>query len=140
MKPPSEIVADLIASYVGAPNNLGWILAKNLFVGKEPEEPAECMTIFDYEGGVQNPKLNYDMVHVQVRLRFPEDYISGYKKIKKISVLLNGISPFNSGTDRVEGIWIQNPVNPIGRDNKDNHLFTLNLRLLIIPTETGNRQ
>jgi hypothetical protein len=136
MKVPSEIIMDLIASSLAGE---GWIKTKNLFVGHEPETPANVCTIFDYEAGVQNPKLNYDMLWVQVRMR-GQGYLETYRKLKKISLLLNGISPFNSGTDRVEGIWIQNPVTPLGRDSKNNFLFTINFRILIIPAEAGHRQ
>jgi len=134
MNPPSEIVLDHIMA-----NDPSWIAGENAFISSEPEEPVLCLTVFDYESWVQNPSLNYDMDHVQVRVR-SSSYKSGWKKIKNISLLLNGISPFNYGDDRVEGIWVQVPPMPIGRDSKGNHILAMTLRLLIVRSETGNRQ
>lgn len=134
MKPPSQILLEKIEA-----SGLGWVATENAFVGHEPEEPIECLTAYDSEGWVQNPRLNYDMDHVQFRVR-SASYLTAYKKIKEIKLLLNGISSFNSGDDRVEGIWVQVPPMPIGRDNKNNFIFVLTLRVLTIRSEKGNRQ
>jgi len=134
MKPASEIILDLIDN-----DSPDWTATENAFFGAEPDEPINCLTLFDYESWVQDPKLNYDMDHVQVRIR-DASYKSAWTKINNIKLLLNGISPFNSGDDEVGGIWIQVPPMPVGRDAKGHHIFTMTLRVLIVRFEKGNRQ
>jgi hypothetical protein len=134
MKTTAQIILEYIAQELPE-----WIPAENAFLGHEPESPILCLTTFDYEGWVQDPKLNYDMDHVQIRCR-SNSYSTAWEKIKKINVLLNGISPFNWGDERVEGVWVQSPPMPIGRDSKSNFIFTTTIRVLIIRSELGNRQ
>lgn len=130
---PAKIIATAISNQF--PN---WIFSKNLFIGREPEKPDSACTVFDMGGSIQNPKFADDVVECQVRIK-TKSYDEGFSKIEEISLFLNGISPFNIEDERVEGIWLLNPIMPIGRDKTDHSIFTLNIRVLITPSQTGNR-
>lgn len=132
---PSEIIANKLA----ANQDLNLVLVKNLFWGREPESPDFCTTVYDTGGDYQSAKFADDRPTIQVRVR-SRSYSEGFNHIEKISLFLNGIEPFNFGDERVEGIWLNTPITPIGRDKTDHSIFTLNLRLLITPSNPGNRQ
>jgi hypothetical protein len=69
MNPVSEDVKDMLA----ADSELALIFATNLFIGNEPAEPDECVTIFDTPG--YPPQLNldsserYENPSIQIRVR-----------------------------------------------------------------------
>lgn len=138
MKSPARLIAEKI-TLIPVDAGFRWMLATNIFIGKEPEKPDFCATTFDTGGIEQNAKLNDEMSTVQIRLRSPS-YETGYERLQKIRLALEGISSYSNGADLIQGIWVQAPVTFIGRDKSNHPLFTLNLRILYTPADAGNRQ
>lgn len=83
-----------IVAILEAESSLGLTLKTNLFVGREPTEPVDCVTIFDTEG--EPPQLNltdqgYEFPSVQIRVR-SSAYATGWSMIEAIKNRLHGLS------------------------------------------------
>ena len=91
MNAPSQDIKDMLE----AESSLGLTYATNLFIGKEPVEPAESVTIFDTHG--RPPQLtlggqsesDYYYPAIQIRVR-SNDYFTGWNLIHDIMVSLHG--------------------------------------------------
>jgi hypothetical protein len=82
-----------IKDIIEAESSLGLTFGTNLFVGKEPTSPANCVTIFDIPG--MPPQLTLDdfayyFPSVNIRVR-NVDYETGWDLINKIKVTLHGL-------------------------------------------------
>lgn len=93
-----------ISTLLEADSNLGLTFAANLFVGKEPAFPDNCVTVFDIPGDAPLLTLtgkgggDYYRSSVQVRVR-NNDYSIGCKLIHDIQEYLHGINGvIESGT------------------------------------------
>ena len=90
MNPASKDICDILES----DSALGLVFATNLFIGREPATPDNCVIVFDIPG--ESPLLNLDgsgdyyYPGVQVRVR-DNDYLTGWDLIHNILVLLHGI-------------------------------------------------
>lgn len=70
------------------------VLGKDIFIATEPEKNhvrniAKCITIYDFEGGYQNPKFNIDQAQIQIRCR-DEDYGKAHETAERIKQFLEG--------------------------------------------------
>ena len=87
MNSPSEDIKDMLDT------TLGLIFKDNLFIGREPILPKNCVTIFDTAGGA--PQLtftkneNYFYPSIQIRVR-NIDYRDGWDLIQDIRTSLHG--------------------------------------------------
>jgi hypothetical protein len=73
---------------------LGLVYADNLFIGLEPNEPINCVVIFDTPGFPPQLTLDkvatiYEYPSVQVRVR-NSNYIDGWNLIQSIMTSLHG--------------------------------------------------
>jgi hypothetical protein len=89
MNAPSVDIVDMLE----AESSLGLTHLVNLFIGREPSEPSNCVTIFDTYG--LPPQLNltsqgYERPTVQIRVR-NNSYIDGWTIIENIKNILHGI-------------------------------------------------
>lgn len=100
-----------------------------LFIGGYPAAPINSITIVDTGGEQANADGGYHDGTVQVTVR-SEGYRDGYRKIYEVRDLL--VVPTGRIIDSVQytGFWIVSDVAHIGRDEKDNDMFTLNLRFM----------
>ena len=87
MGAPSKDIKDMLV----AESSLGLTFAANLWIGVEPAEVANCVTIFDTS--TQGPDLTldnssnanaYDYTSVQIRVR-NTDYFTGWNLIENIN-------------------------------------------------------
>lgn len=91
MRPPSEDIKDILE----ADSGLGLTFAVNLFIGQEPPEPNDCVTIFDTPGYpplltlTQRDDPEYYRPSVQIRVR-NKNYLTGWNLIDAIKVALHG--------------------------------------------------
>jgi len=89
MNPPSEDVKDMLE----AESSLGLTFATDLFIGKEPAAPKNCVTIFDTPGFppqlTLDPGGEYYYPSVQIRVR-NTSYSIGWNLIHDIMVSLHG--------------------------------------------------
>ena len=94
MNAPSYDIVEMIESY-GESSGIDLTYGTNLFIGKEPATPKECVTVFDY-GGFP-PELTFDgasgyeFPSVQIRLRGTK-YTTGWNLINSIKDALHGQS------------------------------------------------
>lgn len=84
----SEDIKDMLV----AESSLGLIFAKNLFIGREPGQPKDCVTLFDYTA--HPPQLTFDNAQyeypsLQIRVR-STNYVKGGQLIEKIKESLHG--------------------------------------------------
>lgn len=92
MNPASDDIREMLE----AESSLGLTFAVNLFVGKEPAHPDNCVTIFDTPGGP--PSLTLEgkeggIMHfpsVQIRVR-DNSYLNGWGLGQEIHEILHGI-------------------------------------------------
>lgn len=90
MQSSSKDVCDILENN----SALGLAFKTNLFIGREPATPNDCVTIFDIPG--EAPLLTLDggveyyRPGVQVRVR-DNDYTVGWELIHDIQTLLHGI-------------------------------------------------
>lgn len=88
MKPSSEDIMKMLVSA------LGLVFADDLFIGREPVKPNDCVTIFDTPGfpplltlDEGNPGYYYPSVQIRVR---NTDYLTGWNLIHDITASLHG--------------------------------------------------
>lgn len=91
MNAPSVDVKAMLEAFGDSPG-LGLIFADNLFIGREPSTPDDCVTIFDSEGyppyhGLTSVGYEYPSVHIRVR---NNDYITGWNMANAIKDALHG--------------------------------------------------
>ncbi len=88
-----------ICTLLEADSSLGLTSATNLFVGKEPASPDDCVTVFDIPGDAPlltlTGKGGGDYYHpsVQVRVR-NNDYLTGWGLIHNIQEYLHGVCEY----------------------------------------------
>lgn len=92
MNMASEDIKDLLE----AQSSLGLVFGTNLFIGREPAEPADCVTIFDVPG--KPPRMTlagkdgiihyYSTVYIRVR---NGSYPDGMTLLRNIYGYLNGL-------------------------------------------------
>lgn len=75
-----------------ADSSLGLILADNLFIAREPDQPDNCVTLYDIAGAQPDITLNnenYNRDAFQVRVR-NNSYIAGMQQMYAIIDSLHG--------------------------------------------------
>lgn len=87
MNAPSEDIRDILVA-----GGLGLVFTTNLFIGKEPTTPKNCVTLFDTHGRPPDLGLTsqgYERPSVQIRVRHT-DYRTGWALAQNIKDLLHG--------------------------------------------------
>jgi hypothetical protein len=91
MNASSEDIKDMLVADDSLPVIL--VFGVNLFIGKEPAKPENCVTIYDTPGFPPQLTLNrdefYEYPSVQIRVRNVK-YMDGWNLISSIMVLLHG--------------------------------------------------
>src|SRR4030042_3022027 len=91
MNTPAVDITDILESI----SSLGLVVGTNLFVGREPSKPDDCVTLYDYGGRPPQLTFNktekYEYPSVQVRVR-DSDYRSGWAMAQDIADSLHGLS------------------------------------------------
>jgi hypothetical protein len=91
MNAPSVDIRHMLEAYEES-SGLGLDYADNLHIGKEPDKPNNCVTIYDTPGyppflGLTN--VGYEYPSVQIRVR-NVDYINGWNMANDIKDALHG--------------------------------------------------
>jgi len=128
MNPASIDVKDMLENE----SSLGLIFATNLFVGKEPTTPANCVTVFDTPGGLDDVTLNNDSVYqrpfIQIRVR-NLDYDTGWALIDGIRDLLHGKGPETWNGTLYSSIVSTGDPALLDWDNNDRPRFFINFAM-----------
>lgn len=98
MNSTSEDVKDMLEAI----SSLGLVLTDNLFIGKEPSTPKNCVTIFDGYGFAPQLTLagqgeKYEYPSIQIRVR-NSDYMIGWNHANDIKDALHGTKGTWNGT------------------------------------------
>ena len=126
MNPSSEDIKDILeSSAVGVGT-----FATDLFIGKEPDSPNACVTIYDTGGAEPEAGYVYDYPTIQIRIRGEVGgYRNAYLKAKEVRDALHGrINEIWSST-RYIGIWAMSDILFLGIDDKQRPIFTVNFRI-----------
>lgn len=112
----------------------------SIWIGKQPDAPDRCITIYDTPGRAPDPKWLLDYPTVQVRVRGGEqDYAVAGLKAKEIQNRLVGRESYNAPDtlgDRIVSIVALGDVAFDGWGQKDRPEFVFNLSLIIEPSAT----
>lgn len=98
MNPASKDICTILEEYgidsSSDSGDLGLVFAENLFVGREPPAPDNCVIVFDIPGDAEMLTLDgqkgYYFPSVQVRVR-NRNYMDGWKLIQDICNVLHGL-------------------------------------------------
>lgn len=91
MNPSSVDIKDKLVA-----ESLGLVFATNLFIGKEPASPENCVTIFDTPG--RPPEVFFDASYtynypsIQIRVR-DNNYLDGWELLNNIKGVLHNEGP-----------------------------------------------
>lgn len=129
MNPASKDIATIIQSYSGTE----WILGTTMFVGKEPNSPDSCLTIYDTTNrppivGVSGSDGAYEFNGIQLRVR-GVDYVVSFGKTNALLSLLNGLHGITIGTTLISSIQAVGSPEFIEFDNKNRPIWVLNLEI-----------
>lgn len=88
-----DMVSDDVRMMLEAESELGLAFRSNLFIGREPIEPKECVTLFDTYGSrlvtLDGHEEHYQFASVQVRIR-SLSYPTGMDLANRITAYLHG--------------------------------------------------
>lgn len=128
MKSASEDIKDMLV----ADGTLGLTSGTNLFIGKEPTNPINTVTIFD---GVSSPPQltftkgeNYYYDAVQIRVR-NADYRAGYALASLIMVSLHGRGQAVVNGTLYSVIYCSSGPAMLGWDDNGRCLFIINFEV-----------
>lgn len=94
MNAPSIDIVEILEASGESSGFADLVFGTNLFVGKEPSNPKNTVTVFDTPGF--SPELNletqgYEYPSVQIRVR-NSSYVNGWNLIERIKDALHGLS------------------------------------------------
>lgn len=110
-----------------------------IYIGQEPAEPTEVITLYDLPGQEPNPKWKIDYPDLQVRGR-SQSYEDAYSFMNEVKNLLLGRAPATIGTYYYTSILGKNDINFIGKDEKNRSIFTWTIAIVREPTDSSNRK
>jgi len=85
-------VSQDVKEMLEAESALSLVFANNLFISKEPQAPANCVTLYDTSGSPSQLTLDvqrYEFPSLQIRVR-NVDYVNGWNLIEGIKDSLHG--------------------------------------------------
>lgn len=113
-----------------------------VYIGKQPQSPDRCITIYDASGGPPNPRWLLDYPSVQIRIRGGQnDYLVAANKAKEVRDRLLGRESYNAFDGLGDRIVMINAMGDVafvgwGKDDLVRPEFVFNLRLIIEPSPT----
>ena len=122
-----------IGSWQGVPSS-----AWPIFIGNEPSDPNDCITLYDTPGLAPNPKFLLDFPRFMVRVR-SKDYVEGFNKAEQIKDALLGLPSQTIGDIRYDGIWVVVDTHLLMTDNRNRSIFVNTYRSIREPSVGTNR-
>lgn len=114
-----------------------------VFIGNMPSDPDRCMSIRDYGGLTAEVGLAVDYPKVQVKLRGSRgatSYPETYDQAKKVFDALVGIPSRPVAWPNLVSVVPVGHIVPIGRDQSDRELITVNFQLIVAFDTAGHRE
>lgn len=120
-----------IAAMLEAESSLGLVLGTNLFVGGEPADPVDSVTIFDTQG--LSPEFgldtfNYYNPSIQIRVR-DSKYVDGWDLINAIKIALHGRAHETWNGTRYMSIQCMGDPGILDYDQNDRVRFVVNFNI-----------
>lgn len=108
---------------------LGYTFGTDVFVGSMPEEPDDCIALFD-TGGFGLEEYGYEKPSVQIRVR-NNKYLGGHQAARDIKYKLATGEMNNTTVNDTRYIMIKDKsdVLYLGVDENDRKLFTINFQI-----------
>lgn len=130
MNSPAQDIADILTD-----EGVG-VIGTSLFCFKQPTTPDSCITVIDSGGFPPEANYRYDYPTVQILVRGARNgYRAAYTVAENIKTTLNGkAGNAVDSTYSIIGIWAMGDILPLGNDESDRPLFSLNFRLQRQPT------
>ncbi len=129
MNPPSEDIADVLVLSSSA---LSLTLGTDLFVGEEPHNPDNCVTVFDSPGAAPEPGyvLLYPGVQIRVRGAAIGGYKTAYTLAESIRNVLHALSPQTVNSTKYINVLAEGDILYIGQDKSKRPRFTINFSIM----------
>jgi len=125
MNSPAYDVANILESTAFG---LG-VIGTDIFIGREPASPDNCITVFDTGGyEPESSDVVYELPTVMIKVR-NKTYTNGYAKIAAIKAALHKAANIAEGTTRYIAIWAQSDIITLGYDDNNRALFSVNFRI-----------
>jgi len=127
MNSASEDIKDMLVDN----SSLGLVFGTDLFIGKIPTTPANCITIRDTSGGIPDISLDSSSFYnptVQIIVR-NTDYTVGYTLIENIRESLHGRAQETWNGTLYSVITAQSDIGSLGWDDNDRALFSINFNM-----------
>lgn len=114
-------------------------LGTNVFLGRMPDSPDVCVGLFEYSGSL--PEMTFgssgiaiDRPQLQVMCRATrDDYPTARDKAVALRDLLTAVMNTTLGSFSVLRIEASGSVNPVGPDEKDRPLVSVNFNVMVLP-------
>lgn len=137
MSSPAEVAGLHLVTGGVLEASTGW----KLKVGKQTSEPDQLVTMYDTGGLPPNPKWAVDFPTIMAMVRGkPNDYGSAWTKAREVRDSLLGLDSVTIGSDRWVSITCPGDVGFVGYDDAQRPQLSVNFRLIIEPSVTGNRE
>lgn len=121
-----------IKDILTANSSLALAFATDLFVGMEPENVDNCVTIFDTSTQAPqlllNPDENYDYTSIQIRVR-NRDYETGFALINNIKNALHGQAAIEQGGTYYSVIYCSSGPALLDFDSNNRPRFIINFNI-----------
>jgi len=131
MNPTTVDIRDIL---IGV-SSLGLTFVTNLFIGRQPAEPDQCVTLYDTSAGIPEKTLHeesvslYEYPSVQVRVR-DNNYLDAYDLAYSIYFQLHNSAPQTINDTLYSSIQaIQTPTF-LTWDSKDRAQFIFNIKTI----------
>lgn len=110
-----------------------------IYVGEEPVNPDEVVTIYDTGGDNPNPKWVIDFPDIQIRSR-ANDYSTSYSNLLIIRDKILGMDKSTVNTTDYVGIFATSDILSLERDSHDRYICVCNFRINREIASSENRQ
>lgn len=110
-----------------------------IFIGSEPEQPNDCITLYDTPGEPPNPKWLLDFPRFMARVR-SHSYEQGFAKAGELKGALLGLPSQDINGIRYVGIYVVMDTYFLQADDKGRSIFVNTWRVIREPTEGEHRQ
>ena len=126
MNAPSEDIKDILEGM----SALALIFATDLFISEMPDEPDQCVCIYDTGGEPAEVNYIYEKPTIQIRVRGAKGaYLATHELAQSIRDTLNGLNNETWNGARYVGIWAMGDVLFINYDDNHRPIFTINFRI-----------
>lgn len=109
-----------------------------LFIGSEPSDPNDCVTLYDIPGEAPNPKWLLDFPRFMVRVR-SGSYLNGFNKTEEIKDALLGLPSQTIGDIRYDGVWVVVDTHFLMSDTRGRSIFVSTFRSIREPSTGTHR-